>query len=81
MWPLEDVLFIWLVWACSDLEGGETYGNEQIGHLALVFQPGFAVLGATTLDVTQGAVGDHAGEEERVEPGEGARETGDQAPV
>jgi len=59
----------------------ETHGNEQVGDLALVLEPGLTVLGATPLDITQSTVGDHAGEEERVEPREGARETSDQAPV
>lgn len=58
-----------------------TYRNEQVGHLSLILGPSLTVLGATPLDVTQGTVRNHCGEEDRVEPGEGAREAGDQTPV
>lgn len=58
-----------------------THGNEQVGDLTLIFEPSLAVLGATPLDVTQSTVRDHAGEEQRVEPGEGAGESSDEAPV
>lgn len=58
-----------------------THGNKQVGHLLLILNPGLAVLGSAPLDVTQGAVADHTGKEERVEPGEWAFKPGDQAPV
>lgn len=57
------------------------YGDEQIRNLSLVLHPGFAVLVPAALDVTQGTVGDHAREEDGVEPGEWAAEAGNQAPV
>lgn len=58
-----------------------TYGDEQIGNLSLVLRPGFTVLIPAALDVTQGTVGDHAREEDGVEPREWAAEAGNQAPV
>lgn len=50
----------------------KTYGNEEIRDLALVFEPGLAILGAAASDVSMRAVGNHTGEKDRVEPGEGA---------
>lgn len=58
-----------------------THGNEEVGHLSLILEPGLAVLGPAPLDITQRTVGDHASKEERVEPREGARKAGDQSPI
>lgn len=58
-----------------------THWNEEVGHLSLILEPGLAVLGSAPLDITQSTVGDHASEEQRVEPWEGAGEAGDQAPI
>lgn len=58
-----------------------TYGNEQVRHLSLILGPSFTVLVPAALDIAQGAVADHSGKEDRVEPREGALEASDQAPV
>lgn len=57
-----------------------TYGNEEVGHASLILEPGVAVLEAAAVDITRGAVGNHAQEEDRVEPGEGAVEAGNETP-
>lgn len=57
------------------------YRNEQIWHQSLVLKPRLAVLVAASLNVTHRAVGNHSGEKDRVEPREGATETGNETPV
>lgn len=52
-------------------EEGRAYRNEEIGNLSFIFEPRFAVLGAAAGDVSMRAVGNHASEEDGVEPGEG----------
>ena len=59
----------------------ETYGDEEIRHPFLVLGPAVAVLHATALDVSYGAMGDHGGEENGIEPWEGTGEAADYAPA
>jgi hypothetical protein len=49
-----------------------THRNEQVRHLAFIFEPSLAVLLATPLNVAESTVANHASEEERVEPRERA---------
>lgn len=49
-----------------------TYRDEEVRYASLVFQPGLTILGAAPVDVTRGAVGNHAAEEYRIEPRKGA---------
>lgn len=65
----------------SILTEGYTHRNEQVWNLSFVLEPGLPVLGAATLDITQGPVADHARKEDRVEPREGTAEAGDKTPV
>lgn len=58
-----------------------THRDEQVRHPGLVLAPRVTILCAAALDVACGAVGDHAAEEEGVEPGEGAAEAGDEPPA
>lgn len=50
---------------------GATYRDEEVGHSSLILQPALTVLLAAAGDVPNGAVRNHAAEEEGVEPGEG----------
>jgi len=49
-----------------------THRNEQVRDASLVLAPGLAVLGTAAGDVAARSVSNHADEEERVEPREGA---------
>lgn len=51
---------------------GVTYRDEEVGHSSLILQPALTVLLAAAGDVSNGAVRNHAAEEDGVEPGEGA---------
>ena len=65
-----------------DLLGGQrTHRNEKVRHTLLVLNPGSTVLLTAAGNVSPGAVGDHAAEEDGVEPGEGALEASDEAPA
>jgi hypothetical protein len=59
---------------------GRSYWNEQVRHLALILLPSFSVFGPALLDVPNGTMNDHAGEEEGVEPWEWRVEPGDCSP-
>lgn len=50
----------------------KAYGNEEVRNLSFILEPGLAVLGAAAGNVSVRAVGNHAREEDGVEPGEGA---------
>ena len=52
--------------------GEETHRDKEVGHTPLVLEPGVAILGAAAADITRGTMGNHAAEEERVKPREGA---------
>jgi hypothetical protein len=58
-------------------QAASTHRHKQPRYAPLIFLPSLAIFGAATLDIADGAVGDHAGEEERVEPGERGVEAGD----
>lgn len=58
-----------------------TYRDKQVRNLSLVLPPGLAVLVPATLDITHRTVSDHAGEEQRIEPREGATEPSNEAPI
>jgi hypothetical protein len=49
-----------------------TYRNKKVRKTPFVLQPRIAILGTAPLNVSRSAVGNHADEEERVEPGERA---------
>jgi hypothetical protein len=57
-----------------------THRNEQIWHPPLILVPSLAILGPAALDVPGRTVGDHAREEEWVEPWEGGSGAGDKTP-
>lgn len=69
-------MFKGLGWQSSD-----THRDEQVGNLLLILSPGLAVLDTAPLDITQSTMGNHAGEEDGVEPREGAGEASDQTPI
>lgn len=69
-----------LVALASNAPAYQTYWNEQVRHLSLVLLPRFPVLDFALLNVPVRAMADHDEEENRVEPGEWAREPGDQGP-
>ena len=54
--------------------------NEQVRYSPLVLGPRLAVRLPALLDIASRAVDDHASEEDGVEPGKRALESGDQAP-
>ena len=56
------------------------YRDEQVRHSARVLDPRVAVFDLAALNVSMGAVADHGGEEEGVEPWKGALEARDQRP-
>lgn len=64
----------------NTIRRSKNIGYEQIRNLSLILLPRLAVLRLAPLHVPDGAVGDHACEEGRVEPGQGAVEAGDEAP-
>ena len=71
----DDILAASSLWI-GDVFSGASHSWEEIAHLRahwdgpLVLKPGVAVLCAAALDVAVGAVGDHAAEEDGVEPPE-----------
>jgi hypothetical protein len=65
----------------NETASDDAYGNEEVRNALLVLGPCLAILVPAALDITQGTVGDHAREEEWVEPREGAVEASDETPV
>lgn len=59
---------------------GRTYRDPHVGDIALILGPGLAVLFTAATGVAAGTVDAHDGEEDGVEPGEGAVKARDQAP-
>lgn len=57
-----------------------TYGDEEVWNSLLVLCPCLTILGSAALNVTHGTVGNHTGEEDRIEPGERTLEAGDKTP-
>lgn len=57
-----------------------TYGNEKVRNLSFVLEPSVTVLSSAAVNITSCTVGDHAAEEDGVEPREGALESGDETP-
>lgn len=49
-----------------------TYGNEEVRNPSLILEPSLAVLIAAASNVASGTMGNHADEENGVEPGERA---------
>ena len=58
-----------------------TYWDKEIRYPPLVLGPRVTVLGPATVYVPPSTVGDHAAEEDGIEPGEGALEACDEAPA
>lgn len=58
----------------------DTYGNKQVRNQSRILIPISSILGLAPLDISVRSVNDHAGEEERVEPGKRTAEAGDQSP-
>lgn len=58
----------------------QTHRNKQIRHLALVLLPRLSIFRSALLNIPNGTMYDHAGEEQWIEPREGRVEAGDSAP-
>lgn len=58
----------------------ENVGDKQIGYGSFVLFPRLAILDLTSLDVSNGSVGDHSCKEKRIEPRERAIEPRYQTP-
>jgi hypothetical protein len=59
----------------------DAYRNEEVRNALLVLGPCLAILVPAALNIAQSTVGDHACEEQRVEPWERAIEASDETPV
>jgi hypothetical protein len=59
---------------------GTTHGDEQVWHLPFILFPGFAILDPAPLDVSDSAMDNHGGEEDRIKPWEGRPESCKQTP-
>lgn len=58
----------------------ETHRNKDVRHPSFVLLPCFAVLGATSLNISERSMDDHTGEKNRVKPRERAFETRNESP-